>query len=94
MLLPEIGTSGQERLRRGRTLLPVADGATEPSARAVAHAADYLRRAGVGQVLSSEEAPRPGFPHRALFRHAPSRDLGSGAWLALDCLKKLLTETR
>jgi hypothetical protein len=83
-LLPEVGESGQELLGRAAVAVPSAQGGQ--------WAADYLRRAGVGQVESKEGVTAPAFPHAACFRYGPSGELGFGTWLALDHLRSLLRD--
>src|SRR6476661_6889843 len=81
-LLAEVGEAGQRAIAEAAVRLP--EGAAGNAA------ADFLRRAGIGEVRVDAAAPPPEFPHASHFRHAPSTELGHGAWLALDHLRSLL----
>ena len=83
-LLPEVGDAGQRRLSEGTAIVGVTESAR--------FAAEYLRRAGVGQVQVDERAAAPACPHAERFSFESTRELGSGAWQALIELRRLLTD--
>jgi hypothetical protein len=80
--LPEIGVSGQDRIRGARIDVRGNDGAILQ--------AEYLCRAGVEIVTIMPRAEPTPFAHEAAFRFAASRRVGAGAWRALAEIKAAL----
>jgi hypothetical protein len=89
LLLGEIGEAGVERLLRARFSKNAAS-----DGRAFAVAADYLRRAGCGEVPGGDEVAVPG--SQAVLRFAGSPSLAEpaaaviGAFSAVEHLKAAL----
>lgn len=79
--LREVGSTGQARL--AQAVLTVSGGKQGLQV-------EYLRRAGVGEVQSSERIPPVDFPHAALFRHAASREIAVCCWRALRQIRAVL----
>jgi hypothetical protein len=79
--LPEVGIEGQARLGQARVVVAARGGGV--------HAITYLARAGVGSAALDARLPGA-FPHASHFRHAAPRELGCGAWRALDAIARLL----
>jgi hypothetical protein len=80
--LAEVGFAGQERISRWKAVVRGVDGADVERL--------YLLGAGVREVTASEaEAPEP-FVHAAAFEFDAARDVGAGAWRALEALRAAL----
>lgn len=82
-ILQEVGDDGQQKLA-------AASVQVSGSGRAAAVCTDYLRRAGVSNIAVDSSADEPPFAYSELFRHAASRELGAGAWHALNIIRQVL----
>ena len=80
--LAEVGEAGQARLERARAEVRGPEGATVELT--------YLERAGVGSVTVLPKGTPVPFAHAEWFRFEASRDVGAGAWRALDTIRGAL----
>ena len=79
--LDDIGEEGQARLLEAHLEVHGGDGAIIE--------AEYLHRAGVGQLTLLPHRAPTAFAHEAAFEFAAPRRIGAGAWRALDKIRRV-----
>lgn len=87
--LAEVGLMGQARLARSTVSICRGPDSADPTAAQIEEA--YLRRAGVGRTATQATVPVP-FVHAQHFRHSRCCQVASGAWRALEQIKRVLAE--
>lgn len=85
--LAEVGLAGQTRLAHSSLVVCQGPEAADRTAAEIEEA--YLQRAGVGRTVI-ESTSAPPFSHAEHFRHEQCRQVATGAWRALDQIKRVL----